>query len=182
MVLNRALGGDGHEVAERVAGDADEAGLALGLDFAHGGDGLFDDLAGVAELDVVGLEEIDVIGAQAGERLVDGGGDAGGGEVELVGAVAAALGGEDYILAKADEGFAETRFGEGEAVVGGDIEVVDAALDGEMDGGLSLGGIGDAKGVAQRRSAVAEDGDAQRCFAQLTVLHGCLFPRGLKPR
>ena len=61
--------------------------------------------------------------------------------------VAAALGGEDYILAKADEGFAEPRFGEGEDVVGGDIEGVDAALDGEMDGGLSLGGIGDAKGV-----------------------------------
>ncbi len=131
--------------------------LYLALGDAHGGDGLIDDLAGVAELDVVGLQEVDVVGLQAGERLVDAGGDAGGGEVEPVGAVAAALGGEDYILAQADEGLAETRFGEGEAVVGRDIEVVDAALDGEMDGGGSLGGIGDAKGVAQRGCAVAED-------------------------
>jgi len=55
------------------------------------GDGLFDDLSGVAELDIVGLEEIDVVGLQAGERLFDAGGDAGGGEVKFVRAVAAAL-------------------------------------------------------------------------------------------
>jgi len=73
---SRELQGRARQFAEKVAGDLVEAG----------------------ELDVVGVEDVDVVEPQAGEALVDAAGDAGGGEVEALVLVAAALGGDDDLV------------------------------------------------------------------------------------
>jgi hypothetical protein len=78
MSVSRATGSaeGARQFVEHVAGDLVEAG----------------------ELDVVGVEDVDVVEPQAGEALVDAAGDAGGGEVEPLVLVAAALGGDDDLV------------------------------------------------------------------------------------
>ena len=172
QAVDREARGDGDEVGERVSGDADVAGLALALQLAHGGQGFVDDLVGGTELGVVDLQEIDVVGLEAAEGVLDTLGDGGGGEVELVDTVAAALGGEDHAVAMAGEAFAQARFGEREAVVRRDVEEVDAAIDGVVHGVNRFSRVGFAEDIAEWRGSETDEGEGERGGAELTDGHG----------
>ncbi len=79
------------EDRHRITADADEPGLAGGLDGAEGRQCLLDHAVDVAELDVVAEEDVEVIHPQAVQADVDALDHAPGGKVEVVAVVPAEL-------------------------------------------------------------------------------------------
>ena len=110
----------------------------------QGRPGFFDDLALLPKLDVVDLNDVDVIGLEPFEAFVNRGDYPFGRVVEAglqIEVVAGYLGGQDDFVPVASQGLTQPGFGQGPAVVGGYVKVVDAVVDGVMDGPGTLGWI-----------------------------------------
>nr|CAB3462071.1 unnamed protein product [Digitaria exilis] len=132
--------------------------------------------------------DVDVVEAQAGEALVDAAGDAGGGEVESLVLVAAALGGDDDAVprdGRVAEAVAEDGLGDRAAVwwrgagkgrggvsVRGGVEEVDAEVERAADGGAGCVAGHVPEDVAERGGAEADGADAETRAAKLAELHG----------
>src|ERR1700726_1632528 len=103
------------------------------LEGAHCRHSLMDDLIDVSEFDIVGLEQVDVICFQAAQRLLELTDDGLRGEVEMVSFISPAFGGKDNSRTFAVQSLAEPLFREGQAIVGRNIEKVDAILNGALN-------------------------------------------------
>ncbi len=148
---------------------------------AHRGDRLLDDLPAVAELDVVGLEQVHVVSPQPPQRFFNAGRDALGGKVEGVHVVPPALGREKHLVPPALQRRPQTLLRQRPAVVGRDVEVVDALIDGAVDCADAFGDVRLAELVAQRRGPVADDRHLHPRPAQRPVFHVCSFIRAPRP-
>ena len=115
------------------------------------------------ELDVVHVDEVDMVDAQTLHALVDAVGDALGRvvpRVDAVLAVASHLCAQVVLVARnIFQCLAQHRLGLVVAVVGTDVDEVDAALDGGLYCFKALFLVGLAKHAAQRRSAEADVGN-----------------------
>ena len=132
----------------------------------EGGERLAADLVQVCKFDVVDVDQVDIIDPQPLHALID----AFAGPLRrivpavagLVAAVAADFRGEDELLPRElPQGLAEDLFGPEVAVVGGDVDEVDAAFDGGENGPDAVflpQGVEDA---AEAGSAESEGGQAQ---------------------
>ena len=101
--VNRHSFRDPDQCLERVAGNADEPGFPLLLYLTHRGDGLVDDLLYISKLNIVRLEQVHIVGLKPPQRLVNAAGNSLSREVEVLQAVAAALGAEHHFVALSDQ-------------------------------------------------------------------------------
>jgi len=169
--VNERLAGDVAKDFELEAGDADVTRLAALLGLAHGGNGFFDDLAAVAELNVVYLEEVDIVALEPAQRFIDARLDAAGRKIEAAGIITAALGRQQDLLAFSRQRRAKALFSESASVVGSDVEVIDSVVDGVTHGPLSFHGIDFSKLIAEGRRAKAEQGWLEGGAAEFAVSH-----------
>jgi len=116
-----------------------------------------DDLLPIAELHIVDLKHVHVVGLQAPERLIYTLLHAARGEIKIRKRVAAALRGQENLIALALQGAAEPFLGQREAIERRHIKVVDATIDGAVNGPDSLGLVGLSEDVSQRRNAEGQD-------------------------
>src|SRR5206468_3074164 len=87
-------------------------------------------------------------------------------------AVAAALGREDDLVAPPLQRAPEPLLRQRAAVVRGDVEEIDAAVDRQVNRAQPLLEIGGAELVPERGGAVADDADLQAGVAERAVVHG----------
>ena len=163
----------GVEGLERVAGEADEAGLALFLDLEEGRQGFLPDLRERDEFDVVKEEDVEVVGLQPLQRDVDGFLDAAGGEIEVDVRVAAELGAEEVGLAgHVAQADAEEDLRHAAAVERGGVDEVHPEVEGGAGRAHRLVEGDRAEFRAERGGAEGEDGKVEAGLAEGACFHG----------
>ena len=113
--------------------DADEARLAAGLNFAHGWQGLLEDLLCIAKLHIMNLKQVHSVRAQTSEAAVDICQYALGTKIEPVLVVAAALGGEYDFVSASFQGPAQALLCEGSSVVRRYVDEGNPLIDGAVN-------------------------------------------------
>jgi len=156
---------DVFEQGEVVAGDADPSDDALALERPQGRQGFVQQLASVAMLYVVALQHVDVVDAETREAGVQAAQGGVAREVPILVAIAAHLGHQDVVVARrAAQGDAQGRLGAGQAVIGRDIDQIDAGLQRGGDHFIGFGLRYVLIDAAQRGSAERQRGH-QRAVA-----------------
>ena len=163
-------------VAGRCLGESEVSDLALGDEVGDGCRGLLDRRVRV---DPVLVVQVDVVGAEASQRALDGCPDVGGAAVAcraVVGRRGAAdeteLGGDlDLVAAALDGASDELLAVEGSVDLGG-VDVRDAELEGAVDGADGLGVVqrpAGGVGAGHGHGAEADAGDHE--VTEVCVLH-----------
>jgi len=149
--------------------------LAFGDQLRDRARGLLDWCAAV---DAVLVVQVDVVGAEAGQRSLDGGADVGWAAVDRAGGDAVAvsdeaeLGGDDDLVAAALQGPADHLLAVEGAVDLGGVEVGDAEVEGTVDRADGLGVVDSSLtgvGAGHGHGAEADTGDVEA--SERDVLH-----------
>ena len=93
------------------------------------------------------------------------------GKIELVHSVAAALGGQNHLLALSRERLPQPIFRESQSVVRRGIEEINPIFDRHVNGANRFMGIDFAKHVAQRRGSKSQERNKQARASELAILH-----------